>query len=126
MRGGGEGGGTYIAFDFGGDARDLLRVRDVTFVVRDAAGLAVLHVLDVEHGDGGATHAVDFGDQQAEARGAAGDDNDLLREVDLARQAKGQAVVDGEQDPGEGDEGGPGKGHEHGRGAPGHVLGAEA
>lgn len=122
----GGGGAAYIALDLGGDAGDLLRVRDVALVVCDAAGLAVLHVLDVEHGDGGAAHAVDFGDQQAEARGAARDDNDLLREVDLARQAKSQAVVDGEEDPGEGDEGRPGEGHEHGRRAPGHVLGAEA
>ncbi|EEY19282.1 predicted protein [Verticillium alfalfae VaMs.102] len=80
----------------------------------------------VEHGDGGAAHAVDLGEEEAQARGAARDDDDLVGEVDVARQAVGDARVDGGQGPDEGDEARPGDGHEHGRRGPVHHLGAEA
>ncbi|CRK23229.1 hypothetical protein BN1723_002986 [Verticillium longisporum] len=86
-----HGGRAEVALDLGGGGGELGLVGHVAGVVGDAAGGAVLHGPRVEHGDGGAAHAVDLGEEEAQARGAARDDDDLVGEVDVARQAVGDA-----------------------------------
>ncbi|KZL79934.1 hypothetical protein CI238_10222, partial [Colletotrichum incanum] len=113
-----DGGGAEISFNLRRDPRDLRLVRDVALVERDAPRFPVLHVVDVQHGDGGAAHAVHLGDEKAQAAGAAGDDDDLLAEVDVTRQAVGDALVDHVGHPAQRDEGCPYDGGDHGRGIP--------
>lgn len=120
------GNDTHVLLDLSLHACQLLLVRDIALVVCDAPRLSIRHLSHIQHCHRGAAHAIHLGNEQAEAAGAAGDDDDFVLEVDVAGQTKGQAPVDLPKSPADGDEGGVPYGDAEGDLVPVHVLGAEA
>lgn len=80
-------------------------VRNVALVICNASSLAVFHLSHIQYSDGGTTHAIDLGDEQAEPTCASSDDNNLVFEVDLTGKAEGKTPVDLAHGPADGNEG---------------------
>lgn len=117
---------TYISLDILRNLGNLRLIRHITLVERHAPGLAIVHLLDIQHGHSSTAHAIHLSNQQTQPAGTARDDNDLIAEVDFARQTVSDPVVDGYEDPAEGDYGSPRDGHQHWWRVPEHILSPEA
>lgn len=117
---------TYISLNILGDLRNLRFIRHIALVVRHAPRLPIVHLLNIQHGHRSTAHAIHLSDQQTQPAGTTGDNNDLVAEVYFAWQPVGDPVVDGYEDPAEGDHGSPRDGDQHWWRVPEHVLRPEA
>lgn len=78
-------------------------IRDVTRNIQNALSEDLITTifrnnLDIKHGDTRPAHAIHLRNQQTQPTRPAGDDHDLMLEIDCARDAVGGTLVDNPRD----------------------------